>query len=159
MISQSRAGFPRGPLARQDDRKAIEVGHDAPIDAIIDREQGCLVRKQLADGNSLFALLRELWPIRTDRLVVVEPTSRVGNGEGHRCQAFGGRVHHDHRVLLPWLTRLFVPDTTPDVDDLFARFVDTASAAKFSASSEIFHEGFANGFKSAANVPLNIELV
>lgn len=50
--------FPRGFLTRQHDRQAIEVGDDAAIDGLVEREEPRLVCQELADGDSLFALLR-----------------------------------------------------------------------------------------------------
>ena len=64
VIRLPRSGLPRGLLTRQHDRQAIEIGDDAAIDRLVEREQPRLVRQELADGDSLLALLRELRPVR-----------------------------------------------------------------------------------------------
>ena len=120
MIGLPRSRLPRGFLTRQHDCQAIEVGDDAAIDGLVEREQPCLVCQKLADGDSLFALLRELRPVRAHPFFVVEPPPRVGDRQRHRGQPLGGRVDDHHGVLLPGLARLLVPDTAPEIDDLLA---------------------------------------
>ena len=137
MIRLPRSGLPRGFLTRQHDRQAIEIGDDAAIDGLVDREQPCLVCQELADGDALFALLRELRPVRAHAFFVVEPAARVGDGERHRGQALGGRVDDHHRVLLPRLARLLVADTAPEIDDLLAAVIRAARAAQLVASREV----------------------
>ena len=75
VIGLTRARFPRGFLTSEHDRQAIQVGDHAAIDGLIEGEQPRLVREELADRDPLFALLRELGPVRGDSLFVVEPAS------------------------------------------------------------------------------------
>ena len=131
VIGLTRTGLPRRLLTGEDDCEAIQIRDDAPIDGLIEREQPRLVGKQLANGDLLFAVLRELGPVRGDPLFVVEPAAGVGDGQGHRGQALGGRVHEHHRVPLPRLARLFVANPAPEVDDLLAVNVGTAGATEF----------------------------
>ena len=84
VISLTRTGFPRRLLTGEDDCEAIQICDDAPIDGLIEREQPRLVGKQLANGDLLFAVLRELGPVRGDPLFLIEPAPRVGYGQGHR---------------------------------------------------------------------------
>ena len=152
MIGLPRSGLPRGFLTSEHDRQPIEVGNDTAIDGFIKREESCLVCEKLADGNSLLSLLSELRPVRTHAFLVVEPAARVGDGERHRGQTFGGRVDDHHRVPLPGLARLLVSDTAPEVDDFLAVVIGTAGAAKFSPSSEVFFKRFAHGLKPWADL-------
>ena len=89
-----------------------------------------------------------------DPLFVVEPAARVGDGQGHRGQALGGRVDEHHRVLLPRLARLLVPDTAPEVDDLLAAVIGAAGAAQFPASSEVVGKRLAHGLEATTDVSL-----
>src|SRR6516162_118985 len=82
--------LPRRFLTREDDRKAVEVGDNASVHGLIERKQACLMRQELADGDSLLALLRELRPVSTDTFLEVEPPARVGDSERHGGQTFGG---------------------------------------------------------------------
>ena len=154
VIGLPRSGLPRGFLTGQHDRQAIEIGDDAPIDGFVERKEARLVRQQLADGNALFPLLRELRPVRGHPLFVVEPPSRVGEREGHRGQALGGRVDDHHGVLLPRLARPLVSNTAPQVDDLLAAVVHAAGAAEFVASSEVVVKGLAHGLEPGTDVSL-----
>ncbi len=110
--------LPHRFLTCQHDRQPIEIGDHPSIHGFIKRKQASLVGQELANGDLLFALLRELRPITTDRLLVVEPSPRVGDGQGHGGQALGGGVDYYHRVLLPGLARLLVAYATPEVDNL-----------------------------------------
>ena len=51
VIGLTRSGLPRGLLTGEHDGEAIEVGDDAPIDGLVEREQPRLVREQLANGD------------------------------------------------------------------------------------------------------------
>ena len=133
VIGLPRSGLPRGFLTRQHDRQAIEVGDDAAIDGLVEREQARLVGQELADGDSLLAVLRELRPVRADPFFVVEPSARVRDGERHRGQALGGRVDDHHRVLLPGLAGPLVPNAAPQVDDLLAAVKGTAGSAQLAS--------------------------
>ena len=46
-----------------------------------------------------FPVLGKLRPVSADALLVVEPASRMSDGESHRRQALGCRVHQDHGVV------------------------------------------------------------
>ena len=120
VVGLARAGLPRRLLTGQHHREAIEVGHHAAIDRFVEREESRLMRQELADGDLLLSLLRELGPVRGHPLFVVEPAAGVGERQGHGRQALRGRVDDDHRVLLPRLARLLVADAAPEVDDLLA---------------------------------------
>ena len=103
----------------------------------------------------LLALLRELWPVGGDSLLVVQPAARVGDRQGHRGEALGGRVDDDHRVPLPGLARHLVPNTAPEVDDLLAAIVGAAGAAQLPALSEVLLERVAHGLEAATDVSLD----
>ena len=150
VIGLPRSRFPRGFLTSQDDGQPIEIGDDAAIHGLVEREQAGLMREQLPDGDALFALLRELRPVRADPFVVVEPAPRVGDSKRHRGQALGGRVDDHHGVLLPWFARLLVPDTAPEVDDLLAAMIGAARTAQLPAASEVLGKRLAHGLKSVS---------
>src|SRR6516225_9954705 len=82
--------LPRWFLTREDDRKAVKVGDNGSVHALIERKQAGLMRQELADGDSLLAILRELRPVNTYAFFEVEPAARVGDGERHSGQTFGG---------------------------------------------------------------------
>jgi hypothetical protein len=65
VIGLPRPGLPRGFLTREHDREVIQVGDDALIDGLVEGEEPGLVGEELADGDFLFSLLRELGsPVR-----------------------------------------------------------------------------------------------
>ena len=156
VIGLTRPGFPRGLLTGEHDGQAIQVGDHAPIDGLVEREQPRLVGEQLADGDLLFAVLRELGPVRGDPLFVVEPAARVGEGEGHGGQALRGRVDEHHGVLLPRLARPLVPDAAPEVDDLLAAEIGAAGAAQLTPPREVLDERLAHRLEAAADVPVDV---
>ena len=110
--------------------------------------------EELADRDSLFALLPEFRPVRAHPFFVVEPAPRVGEGEGHRGQALGGRVDEHHGVLLPGLARLLVSDTAPEIDNPLAATIGTAGAAQFPTVSKVVGKGLAHGVKATTDVSL-----
>ena len=115
--------------------------------------------EQLADGDLLFALLRELRPVRGHPLFVIEPAARVGEGERHRGQALGGRVDDHHGVLLPRLAGLLVANAAPEVDDLLAAVIDTAGAAQLSAPGEVLGERLAHRLEATTDVSFDDHLI
>ena len=155
VIGLPRPGLPRGLLARQHDRQPIEVGDEAAIDRLVEREQPRLVREELADGDALLALLRELRPVPAHPLLVVEPAARVGHRHGHRRQPLGGRVDDDHGVSLPGLASLLVSDSAPEIDDLLAAAIGAAGAAELLAVSEVVGKRVAHCLVAATDVSLN----
>src|SRR5688572_28885797 len=94
--------------------------------------------EKLADGDALFALLCEIRPVRAHALFVVEPSARVRDGERHRSQPFGRRVHDHHRAPFPRVSSLFVADASPNVDGLLSAMVGTAGTTKFGAAGKVF---------------------
>jgi len=112
------------------------------------------VGEQLANGDLLFAVLRELGPVRGDPLFVIEPAPRVGDGQGHRGQALGGRVHEHHGVPLPRLARPLVPDPAPQVDHFLAVAIRAAGTAQFIPSGEVLGKRLAHCLKAATDVSL-----
>src|SRR5689334_15601454 len=84
VIRLSRPGLPCRLLSCHDYSQPVEVSNGASVYRFVEREQACLMGQQLADGGSLLPLLRELRPVRADSFFVVEPPTRVGDGEGHR---------------------------------------------------------------------------
>jgi len=74
VVGLARARLPRGFLTGQHDGEPIEVGHEAAIDGHVENVQARLMCQELPDGESLFALLRELRPVPADPLLVVEPS-------------------------------------------------------------------------------------
>jgi len=141
------------------DREAIEFADEASIDRLVEREQACLMCQELADSDSLLAVLRELWPVRAYPLFVVEPSARVGNGERHRGQPLCGRVDQRHRVLLPRLTGPLVTNPAPQVDDFLAALKGTAGSAQLASAIKVLDERLAHSLKAEADVPLNAEAV
>jgi len=83
VISLPLARRPGGPLPCQHRGQSFRVGHEAAVDRHVEGEQPGLVRQQLANGDPVFALLRELRPVRAHALVVVEPTPRVRERHRH----------------------------------------------------------------------------
>ena len=112
------------------------------------------MREELADGDVVLALLRELRPVPAHPLLVVEPAARVGDGHGHRRQPLGRRVDDDHRVPLPGLTRLLVSDSAPEVDDLLTPAIGAAGAAEFVAMSEVVGKRLAHRLEATSYVSL-----
>jgi hypothetical protein len=112
------------------------------------------VCEELADRDSLFALLGEFRPVRAHPFFVVEPSAGVGDGKRHRGQPLGGRVDDHHGVLLPRIAGLLVADTAPEVDDLVAARIRTAGASQLSPSSEVVSKRLAHGIEAAADVSL-----
>ncbi len=121
MIGLPRSRLPRRLLTRHHHGQAIQVGNHAPVHGLIEGEKPRLVGEELPDRDLLFALLRELRPVRTDPLFIVDPAARVSDGQGHRGQALAGRVDDHHRVFFPGLARLLVADAAPEIDDLLAK--------------------------------------
>ena len=60
VIGLSGSGFPRGCLPGQDDGEPIEVSNERAVERHIEREEPCLMRQELAHGDALLAVLREL---------------------------------------------------------------------------------------------------
>src|SRR5579864_2394061 len=159
VIRLPRSWLPRWFLARQHDREAIRVREEATINGLVQLEQPCLVCEELAHSDSPFVLLRELRPVRGHTLFIVEPTTRVCDGERHRREAFRGGVDDDHGVLLPRLARLLVSDTAPQVDDVLASVKGAARSADLASPNEVLSEHLAHGLEAEADVPLNTEAV
>ncbi len=110
--------------------------------------------KQLPDRDVLFAVLREFRPVRRDPLLVVEPPSRMRNGQRHCGQPLGGRMDDHHRVRLPWVTCVLVPDSAPQIDDFLAVLIHTARAAQLAAPFEVLLERIPHLLESGADVSL-----
>ena len=155
VIGLPGAGFPRRLLARHHRGQPIRVRDHAAIDGLVEGKQTRLVSQELAHGDRLLAVLRELGPVRGDPLVVVQPAARVRDGQGHRRQALGGRVDDDHRVPFPGLTRWPVPDAAPEVDDLLAAEIHAAGAAELVSAREVLRESVANGLEAGSDVSVN----
>src|SRR5215208_271743 len=132
--------FPRWFVAGHHCRQSIEVRDHAAIDRLVEGEQPGLMGEELAYGDLLFALLRELWPVDGDALFVVQPAARMGDGQGHRGEPLGGRVNDDHRVLFPGLTRRLVSNTAPEVDNFLAAIVGAAGATELPTLREVLFE-------------------
>ena len=159
VVRLPRAGLPRRLLTRQHRGQAIEIGDDAPIDRFVDGEQSGLVCQELAHGNALLALLRELRPVRADAFLVVEPSARVGDGERHRRQPFGGGMDDHHRVLLPGLSRLLVSAAAPEIDGDLATVKRTARAAQLVASREVVGKRFAHRLEPTTDLAVHARSV
>src|SRR5215204_5408827 len=112
------------------------------------------MREQLAHRDRLLAILGELGPVLRHSRVVIQPAARVSDCQGHRRQALGGRVDHDHRVPCPRLPGLTVPSPAPEVDDLLAPGISATRAAKFCAVTEVLLKCRPYGFKSWTDVSL-----
>src|SRR6185369_13160144 len=127
----------------------------ATIDWLVEGEQSRLVREKVAHGDLLFAVLRELRPVRRDPRLVVQPTARVGERERHRRQPFGGRVDDDHGVALPGLARHLVANTTPEIEDLLAPVKDAARTTQLGAARKVLLERVAHRLEPTTDVSLN----
>src|SRR3954447_1233368 len=101
-------------------RRADRDRRRSSIDRFVDREQASLMCQELAYGDLLLSLLRELRPVRADALFVVEPSARVGDRERHCGKPFGGGMNDHHRVLLPRITGLLVSNAAPEIDGYLA---------------------------------------
>ncbi len=75
MIGLALAGRPGRLLARKHGRQAIEICDDRPVNQFVQGEEPGLVCQQLAYGDPLLAVLRELGPIAANTLVIVEPAA------------------------------------------------------------------------------------
>src|SRR4026208_569524 len=137
----------------------MEMGDVAAIDRFIDREETRLMREQLADGDALFPLLRELRPVGANVLLVVEPSSRVGDGQRRRRQTFARRVDHDHGVLQPRLAVLLVSNTAPEINNLLAAMVRTAGASQLPAPNEVLGERLAHGLETVGDASSNADAI
>ena len=93
VISLTRPGLPRRLLPSQHSCQAIKVCHYTSIHGFVEREQPSLKGKQLAYRYSFFTLLGELRPVFADRLFVVEPASRMRDGNCHGSQPVGSGVY------------------------------------------------------------------
>lgn len=113
--------------------------------------------QELAHGYGLFSVLGKLRPVLADPFLVVEPPPGMGDGQGHRSQALGGRVDHHHGVLLPRFAGRLVPYASPQVDDLLASIVHATGAAKFAPPGEILSERIPHCLKARAQLPLNTD--
>ncbi len=148
VVALPRARWPGRPLTRHDGRETIRVRDHAAVDRLVEREQPGLVRQQLAHRDRFLALLRELGPVGADALVVVEPAARVRERQGHRRQPLGGRVHEDHRALLPRGAGRVVADPAPQVHDLFAAMERATRAAELAPAREVLDERVAHPLES-----------
>ena len=137
VIGLTRPRLPCRFLAGEHDGETIEVRDDVPIDGLIEGEQAGLVREELTDGDSLFAMLRELGPVPGDSFFVVEPAAGVRDREGHRREALRGGVDEHHGVPFPRLARLLVADAAPEIDHLLAANVGAAGATQLTASDKV----------------------
>ena len=155
VIGLARAGLPCRLLTGQDHRETIEVGDDAAIDRFVEREESGLMRQELADGDLLFSVLRELGPVGGHPLLVVEPAAGVRERQRHGCQALGGRVDDDHRVPFPGFARLLVADAAPEIDDFLAAMIGTAGTTQFTASREVLGKRLAHRFETTTDVSLH----
>ena len=75
--------------------------------------------------------LGKLRPIGAHAFLVVEPAAGMRERQRHRCQALGGRVHHDHGVLFPGLAGCLVPNPAPKVDHLLPVAIEAARSRLF----------------------------
>ena len=73
VICLPRPGLPRWLLTSQNDCEPIEIGHHAPLDWLVEREEPGLMSQKLPDCDSLLSLLRELRPVPAHTLFIVEP--------------------------------------------------------------------------------------
>jgi hypothetical protein len=156
VISLARSRRPRGSLPRQDNGEAIEVGDEAAIDRRIQREQACLVREELPDGNALLASLCELGPVGADPLVIVDPPAGVREGQRHGGESLGGRVDDHHGVALPRLGRLPVANAAPEIDDLLTPAVGAARAAELPATRKVVDKCVPHSLESGADVAVDV---
>src|SRR5579883_2081924 len=78
MIRLARPRLPFGSGALHHCRKPVRILDDAPVDGFIKCVKTRLMRKELANGDLLFAVLRELRPISAHRRLEIEPTPRMG---------------------------------------------------------------------------------
>src|SRR6185369_4100364 len=92
VISLTRSWFPRWFLPRENLRQTIQIADQTSIEWLIEREQRSLVGQKLPDCDFFFTVLAKLRPIRANAFIVVEPASRMREGESHRRETFSCRV-------------------------------------------------------------------
>ena len=157
VVGLPRSWRPRGPLAGHHRREPVKIGDDAAIDTLVEREEAGLVGEELANGDALLAVLRELRPVRAHELVVVEQATRVRERESHRGEALGGGEDEDHRVRLPRLPGVGAADPTPEVDDPLAVAVHAAGSTDLAPAREVLREHFLDGLEALAHRPLDLD--
>jgi hypothetical protein len=136
-------------------RRPTDRGSDhAAVDRFVKSEQAGLVGQELPDGDSLFAVLGELGPVRANQLFVVEPAPRVSECECQCSQSLSGRIDQHHRVFIPGLVRLLISDAAPDIDDFLAAKIGTAGASQFPPSNEVVGKRLAYRLKPRTDVSL-----
>ena len=149
VIGLPRARLPRRLLPSQHDREAIEVGDHAAIDRLVEREQPGLVRQQLADGDRLLALLRELGPVRgrpARRSRASRASGRAPGSSRPGPWSPSGRSPSCPRSHGSPVAR--VADAAPQVDDLLAAVIRAARAAQLAPAREVLGERVAHGLES-----------
>jgi hypothetical protein len=60
-------------------------------------------------------------------------------------------MNDHHRVGLPWVAGVLVPNATPEIDDLLTVVVRATRAAKLTASREVVSERVAHPLETTIN--------
>jgi hypothetical protein len=60
--------------------------------------QASVVTEDMANGQSVFAVRAELWPMLVDEVVVSDQTAVGEDVQAGSCDPLGGRERHGHRV-------------------------------------------------------------
>jgi hypothetical protein len=108
----------RVPRSRRADRRLLreQTRHAQGVGGLLDRHrrrkagQAGLVGDDVANEDVLFAVRRELGPIRADRRLEVESAAIDLEEQAGRNEALGAREDRAERVLGPW-------DATPAIGD------------------------------------------
>jgi hypothetical protein len=124
---------------------------------LVDEDETRFVPEELANGDGMLAVLRELGPVPRDRRVVVEPPACVGNGERHRREPLGRRKDDDHRVLVPRVVAFRRAATAPQVDDLLAAPIGSDGRTYFAALAEVARELRPHFFEAGRNSTAHLD--
>ena len=122
---------------------------------LVEQDEPRLVPEQLAHGDRVLAVLRELGPVARDRRVVVEPAARVRDRQRHRREALGAGHDDDHRVLVPRRVAVGRAAAAPQIDDLLAAPVGRDGGADLAALGEVALELDAHFFEARRDLPKN----
>jgi hypothetical protein len=113
-----------------------------------------MMREQLPDRDALFSLLGEFRPVRADTFVVVQPAPRVRDGERHGSEPFRRRMDDYHRVFVPRLTGMLVPDPAPEIDHLLAVAIYSTRSTSLMSSRKVVRKGIAHCVEPWRDLPL-----
>jgi hypothetical protein len=95
------------------------------------------VAEQLPHSDLTLACCRELRPVVGHLGVVVDQPTRGSGCQRKRGNAFRGREHGDERAALPRRPRVYVAQSTPEVNDLAAVSEHRDSGSDLAAAGQV----------------------